>query len=463
MEALALLFQGLPFVVAAVLGLAPPLLVRWLYGSFGAGAGLIVLALLQETLLPGLGGIQIGISLNLMDFVTLIIVPATLLRLARKPEARVYSPALLVLLAVVAVNFVQGLGTYGAGAGNAARSDVYGLAALTYAMTFPGDKKCVETLVRALLWTASALFAIACVRWVAVAFQIDAMLPESGSFQPRGASVWRVIVSNDALVLAQVAVIGWFHAGGITALRCWRMFALPLLAAVIFLQHRSTWVAALAAVFMAIATSRRHDGATRHWTVASLLAFVVAVVAVIGSVGGGVSQDVEGSLDDAVALRGTAGERLGGWKQLIIKWAGDGPRSLALGHPYGVSEERYTDEGFGARKVTYQAHNYYVTLLTGRGLIGLAAYLALWWQVCSGLYRATHASLGAPEAAILLTLLAAQAAYYLTYGTDTFQSLILGTGLACAAATRRNTIHPEAEQATAPQPRRIDAGGAPTA
>lgn len=450
MDGIALFFQGLPFAFAALLGLVPPLIVRWVYSSFGAGAGFIALGLLQQTLLPGLGPIQLGVSLYLMDFVTLIIVTATLLRLARLPEARVHSPALLVLIAVVAVNLAQGLAVYGVGGGNAARADVYGLAALTYAMTFQGSRQQVETLVRALLWVAAALFAIACVRWIAVAFQIDAILPASGSFQPQGHSVWRVIVSNEALILAQVAVIGWFFAAAVAPLRRWRMLALPLMAAVVFLQHRSTWVAAMAAVLVAVVAARQAGGAARHWSVVGLLAFVVAVAAGLGNVGGGVSEDVEASLDSAVALQGTAHARLVGWKQLIGRWAGGGPRSWALGQPYGVSQERYADEGFGARKVSFQAHNYYVTLLTGRGLIGLAAYLALWWQVCGGLYRAARADARAPEAAILLCLLAAQAAYYLTYGTDTFQTLILGTGLAYVAARRRNAMLAQAEQAVTP-------------
>lgn len=437
MDALALFFQGLPYFVAGALGLLLPLLARWVYSSFAAGCGLIVIGLLQQTLLPGGDGINLGVTLYFMDMVTLIVAPVTLLRLAWISEARAHSPALLALLAVVAVNILAGLPTYGAGAGNAARADVYSLTALTYAMTFPADKRRIETLVRVLLWAASALFAIACFRWYAVAFQVAALLPESGSFQPAGHSVWRVIVSNEALVLVQAAVIGWFYGGSIAALRGWRLPALVLTICVIVLQHRSTWVAMLAAVAVAVAAMPRGEAAKRRSALVGLIAFVLAAVGAIVSIGGGVTRDVETSMDNAVELQGTAGARLYGWKELVEKWAGGGPRSLALGQTYGTGNERYVSAGFGARKIEFQAHNYYVTVLTSLGLVGFGAYLALWWQVGSGLYRAARSTAPAPEAALLLTLLAAQAAYYLTYGTDFLQALILGTGLSCVAARRR--------------------------
>lgn len=442
MEAIVLLLQGLPFVVAALLGLAPPLLAIWLYRSFGAGLGMFMVGLLLATLFPGLTGFNLGVQLYYMDLVTLIISLVTLLRLLRIPEARAYNYPLLTIAGVAAINLAQGLLTYGAAAGDAARADVYSLVALTYAMTFPADPQRIRTLVRALLWTGATLFAIACFRWIAVGFQIDALLPPSGSFQPRGHSVWRVIVSNETLLLSQLAIVGWFFSSKVPALRHWRLFSIVLLAAVIVLQHRSTWVALLAGGIVAMLLVGSFGSAGRARAIAGLLAAVAAATITVALSGGSLGHDIEGSLDDAVELKGTANARLWGWRQLVVNWAGDGPRALAIGRPYGHSNERYASDEFGARKVAFQAHNYYVTVLTGLGLVGLAAYLGLWWQVCKGLFLAARSDLGSPDAAVLVTLLAAQAAYYLTYGTDYFQALILGTSLSYVAARRRSAAAP---------------------
>lgn len=437
MSSLELFFVALPYVLVLGLGLVPPLLAIWFYRSFGAGVALFIVGLLLDMLLPGLRGLDFGVQLYFMDLVTLIISLVTALRLLTIPEARAYNFALLMFAGVVAINLAQGLPTYGATAGVAARADVYSLVALTYAMTFPADAQRIRTLVRALLWASSALFAIACLRWIAVGFQIDALLPPSGSFQPRGHSVWRVIVSNETLILAQIAVVGWFFGSRFDVLRRWRLLSIVLLAAVVVLQHRSTWAALLAASIVAILLVGSFGTAHRAWTLAGLLALVAAISIGVALGGGGLGRDIEGSLDDAVELKGTAADRLGSWRQLVLNWAGDGPRALALGRPYGHSDERYVSDDFGARKIAYQAHNYYVTVLTGLGLVGFAAYLTLWWQVCRRLFVAARGNLDAPEAALLLTLLAAQAAYYLTYGTDYVQALILGTGLSYVAAKRR--------------------------
>lgn len=440
MTALDLFFQGLPFVLMVLLGLVPPILAVWLYRSFGAGAGFFVAGLLLDILLPGLRGLDVGVQLYFMDFVTLIVSLVTLLRLLTIVEARAHNLALVAFAAVIAINLAVGLPTYGSTAGVAARADVYSLVALCYAMTFPANAQRIGILVRTLLWAVSILFAIACVRWVAVGFQIDALLPPSGSFQPRGHSVWRVIVSNEALLLAQIGVVGWFFGSVFAPLRRWRLPAVVLIGAVIVLQHRSTWVALIAASLVAMMLLRTSEASgQRVWTTAGLLAAVAAISITVALGGGGLGRDLESSIDDAVELSGTAGERLGSWRQLVLSWAGDGPRSLALGRPYGRNEEHYTSDELGARKVAYQAHNYYVTVLTGLGLVGFAAYLTLWWQVFKGLFVAARSDSREPEAAVLLTLLVAQAAYYLTYGTDYVQALVLGAGLSFVRARQRRS------------------------
>ena len=433
-EFLSYFFQSLPYAIAAALGILPPLLGIWIYRNYGAGLGVFVFAMLINAWLPNTVALDLGVRLYLMDLITLLMVPVVLLRLAFVRQARVHSLALYAFIAIVAINLAQGLLQFRSQAGVTARPDVYSLVALTYAMTFPADAQRVNTLMRALLWAVGGLFALVCFRWLAVGFQIDALLPRSGSFQPRGHSVWRVIISSETLLLAQIAVVGGFFAHSVPALRRWRALAWVLLISVVVLQHRSTWVALLAAIVAAVGLMFGRDSNARRVTFALLLVGAVGVAMVVGGAGGNVSEDVERSAGDAVELKGTAAERLGNWRQLVLKWSGGGARTLALGVPFGTNTVHYASDDLSARKIAYQAHNYYVTVLTELGSLGLAAYLLIWFQVLRGLLIAVREH--GDTAALLFTLLAAQAAYYLTYGTDYVQALILGTALSYVAARK---------------------------
>ena len=71
------------------------------------------------------------------------------------------------------------------------------------------------------------------------------------------------------------------------------------------------------------------------------------------------------------------------------------------------------------------------------GLAGLFAFLAVVWYVARGLYRRCASAVGDPVAEVLLTLLLMQLAYYVPYGTDYLQSVVLGLCIAYVAGHER--------------------------
>ena len=169
--------------------------------------------------------------------------------------------------------------------------------------------------------------------------------------------------------------------------------------------------------------------------VVGLVVLVAGAASLVGG-GRGVGGDIAKSAGDAVAMRGTAGERLGSWRQLVKDWADKGPRAWTIGVPFGTSLARYTSDDRAARRIEYQPHNYFVEVLVTQGVVGLAAMLWAYglalraaWQGCR------HHELSEWSRWLLL-LLACQLTYFLTYGVAYMQTLALGAALALAARLR---------------------------
>jgi O-Antigen ligase len=431
MTSLQLLFFSFPFAVALAVGLLAPLLAVVTYRHIGVGAGLMALTFCLNATFPGLaqGGIQVGIRLDITDLVALLLIPVTLLRFALSPDHRVRSPAFYVFLAVLTLNVAHGLVVFKAAAGAAARPEIYAAVAAGYVSTFPLDRQALRSLLRVLLAAVGWLVLLALYRWLIVAFDVRELLPASGSFQPAGHSVWRVIISSETLLLAELAVLVWFFGKRSQLLQGWQLAALPLLAMVLVLQHRSTWLAAIVAMVVAMLALRRAGGQVVGRALPFMVVLVVVAAAVVVLGRGGAGGEVAQSAADAVAMRGTAAARLTSWQQLVKNWAGSGPRSIVLGNPAGTTYERFTSEDPGAREVRFQAHNYYVTVLTTHGLVCFAAFLTLLGSLAWRLLQAVRLPGEGDVAGVLLVMLAGQFAYYLTYGTDYMQWLFLGAAL----------------------------------
>ena len=424
-------FVSAPYVVALLLGLVLPLLVALAYRRFAVGAGLLGAVFCLNAALPELAreGFRLGITLYPADFVALMLMAVVGVRLVAHPELRPRSVALWVMVVVLVVNTLHGLAVNGAGGGNGARGDVYAFTAALYAMTFKFEPAQLRSLLRVLGAVALLMVLLAVYRWGVTAMDVRDLLPSSGSFQPAGHSKWRVIVSSEALVLAELAVLCWYFAGPGQPLKGWQLAAPLLLVMVGFLQHRSTWVALLMAILAATLAGRARRAAQTL-----LLVGVMGILGVGALVfgGGDVASDVQKSAAEAVQLKGTAAERLGSWRQLVKNWAGSGTRGVLIGQPTGTVLERYASDELGARRLSYQAHNYYVTVLTAHGAVGFAAFLVLLAQLLVRLYRVTRQPQHQTAAGVLLVLVVAQCGYYLTYGTDYLQWMALGVALAFA-------------------------------
>jgi O-antigen ligase len=199
-----------------------------------------------------------------------------------------------------------------------------------------------------------------------------------------------------------------------------------LLAATLFLQHRSVWLATIVGVLMSLLLARTQRAPL--WQQFALLLLVG--VAVMGSLqfGGFAADQVEASAAHAIAGEGTVSARFSNWRASIEKWAGEGPRAIAMGSELGADPTRTVENEDGTKlRIKFFAHNQYVTTLTDFGIIGLAATLWIYGHVLSGLWRlCRRAEEDAALSAVLLVLVAMQLTFYVAYGIDFTQYLVMG-------------------------------------
>lgn len=439
LSALALLLAAVPFVVALLLGLGLPLLAIGLYRHFAAGLWFMVLILGVDAVFFSSVRLYLGINVYMADlgYGLLALVAGLRWLLAREVPRR--HGAWLLLVALFALGLALGLVANGTRAGVQARDLFYSLVAASYFMSFEIDGRRMRQLVQAAVVLAVVLLLVTAYRWLVFALDIRELLPPAGGWNPDGGD-WRVIPSHEALLLAQVLVMGLFfaHLGGGAAVARW--IAPLVFAAVVVLQHRSVWIAGLIGVVAALAlVPRMRSSAPAQWAALVLVVTLTLLPLALSDRLSGLGGELRRSAVTAVTGQGTVHSRLQDWRQTVREWAQSGPRVWAIGHGFGRDNTRTTFTESGERRtIRFGAHNHYVAMLTDTGLLGLTAFGLLAAGTLLGLYRRARA--GDAPASLLFVWLLMQLAYYVPYGTDPWQHALLGLAVAYLATQRRPLV-----------------------
>ncbi|MEC5218594.1 hypothetical protein RCH09_003568 [Actimicrobium sp. GrIS 1.19] len=433
MEIISYILMGAPYLFMALCGVLVPALLVLCYSRFWIGLVMVCSIFIIDTLTLGEGGFNLGINFYYADiFLGLLSVAAGLRLVFAVDFPNRYWPW-LAFCGLILVSLGTGLISFGSIAGVQARAYFYFMAASLYAMSFTMTEARLRQIFSAFAISAFLLIGIAIYRWIVYYTPIPSLLPPGGSYNVDGAI--RVIYSYSALVLAQVLIGGVFFAAASPGFTIARLFSPFLLAAVLALQHRSVWLAAIVGILVRLLLGNSKSGSTSSQLI--LLVSIAAVTAVplaFNSSLSGVSEQVGSSASRAFSGSGTGGERLQSWGEIVKNWYGAGVRSIVIGQSFGTDNSRYVKDGQGlTRKINYVAHNLYVQTLFNTGLLGLLAYLAANWFVISGLYKLSRDGRGGIEAEVLLVLMAMQLTYYIPYGVDYLQGFLFGAALAYVA------------------------------
>ena len=427
------LVLAITFLFMFAMGLLVPALLVLSYSRFGAGLSLVFGIYIVDALMMGSGTINVGINLFFPDIVLGLIAAVAGLRLIFISELPDQNRAWLCFCTLIVVSLLTGLISFGTAAGVQARAYFYFMVSGLYAMSFTMDEKRLRLVFNALTVSAFVFVLLAFYRWIVYYTPIEELLPPGGIYNVDGAI--RVVYSSNTLVIAQMLVCGLFFAAAARGYAIARFVSPVLLGTVLVLQHRSVWLAAMVGVLVRLLLGNSKSGsAAKQIVLVGAIIAVTAVPLVFSDKLSGVTQQVGASASNVLAGKGTAGERLNSWREIIKNWYTAGPRSILIGQSFGSDNTRYVEDSRGGtRKIDYLAHNFYVQTLFNTGLLGLGAFLLAAWYVMTGLYRICRAGHGGVEAEVLLVLMAMQLAYYIPYGTDYLQSFIFGISLAYVA------------------------------
>jgi O-antigen ligase len=343
-----------------------------------------------------------------------------------------------------------GLMLNGTSAGVSARPAFYAITVGSYALSFPMRSEQIQRLMSALAFAATGLLVLSLYRWSVYLLDIRELLPPEGVYNVDGAM--RVVHSNAALLMAQVAVVAVFFAGSSLVSPWARMVAPALVAATLALQHRSVWLAALVAVLVSLVLARK--ARTSFWQSVALIAGGATVVGVTLVLSPSLRSEVTASAARAVQGQGTVAARVDNWQAVLADWYASGPAVIALGRPPGSDKWRVVQADEGDRYlVTHGTHNHYVDLLQSHGVLGLTLWLWVVGAVVVGLWRhrLTHGADRAAPAALLAMILS-QLVYYVAYNVDYMQIFILCAGLAWVFQRLKGEAPVSAQETPKPVP-----------
>jgi hypothetical protein len=432
-KALGASFTLIPFLAMLIFGLLVPSIVFQIYSKFTLGLVLIFLIYIFDTMLMGAGSFQFGITIYYTDIVLVLISVAAVLRLLFAKDFPLRHPAWLIISVIFFVNLAIGLPTNGSAAGVQARGDFYALAAALYTMSFKMDEKRLQNVFNGLALTAIIFIGLAVYRWVVFYTPITSLLPEGGVYNIDGPM--RVVYSDGALVIAQVLLAGLFYSELARGFAIAKYISYVLLATLLALQHRSVWLATIVGIFarFIIGKSKNSNKSKQLLLLVGVMLLIMIPVLMSDKLSG-VTQQVASSAERGVKGEGTGSARLYNWKATIDKWYNSGLKSILIGPEYGGDRTRLVENSKGeVTKINYGTHNQYVEMLTSYGLVGFIAYIWVTCHLLSSLYRLQLKSDRIELAEYLLLILIIQSTFYVAYGWNYLQTMLIGVSVSYIA------------------------------
>lgn len=390
---------------------------------------------------------SLSLSLSLSDFrisamdaLAAVMATAAIVRVLSHGVRAPVRGLALVLLSLLAVNIARGISDFGLQTAiNSARPTFYFLAALAFAATVPGgwDKGVWKVVVA----TGIALAALAVPFWLSRGLgSAESMVLHNGELVTA-----RPLVAAGALVIVQAAILAiairWPPRG-------WAPYAAVACAgAVLLLQHRTVWVAGIAAAIAAFFGWAHRAGRSGDRLVLAALGVALLLLPLAGWAFSR-SEPLVRSAKEVTYGKSTFTWRETGWRELLE--AHHSPSALAIGEPSGTSYSRRIYR----TQVDASAHDGYLETYLRVGIPGLL--ILLWLGAMLWLRRGRiSASTGLDTQTIGLLLLT-QALFSVTFCLDAIQGIVAGALVAgLAAATER--AHPTAGLrpiAIAPEARR---------
>lgn len=275
------------------------------------------------------------------------------------------------IVALLGFAVAQGVAIFGtASAINEARTSIYLVAAVSWALTVDWAK---QDFVKAALAFG----------WIFVALAMaHLMLFGFGTVDYEGSTTGdakRVLNSAQALALALCAS-ALFFGNDRRRRPLVRFSAVVFTVVIIAAQNRSVWIAIIIGFCAVLALGA--DAGRRQRALGALMLLGLGAVFVLADPLG---DSVTSRLTTAGTATATLDWRVQSWQQLLESWLNLGPVSMGVGEPFGGGLARIVD----GHLTEVSAHSWYVELLLRSGLLGVLLWVTL---IVRGMVRARRAS-----------------------------------------------------------------------
>lgn len=304
-------------------------------------------------------------------------------------------------------------------AGNNLRGLFYFWSSMTYVSSFSFRRGRLVSLIR--IWSAivGLLLAVLAFRWIAelAAWPIAEQWKSVGVWWPR------VLDAPAALVIA-MGVLFCLYMHQRQQGSKWWLPAIPMLIAVVILQHRTVWVAFAGGAVVWLLIQR---GLQKQLLIlASALILLGGIVIRLLSAATPPAREMPETSGFANPL--TFQWRLDLWEETIDQYMVT-PSDIILGVPFGVEREVQVWGG----TVDVSPHNFYLRIAMRTGLLGLVSFLAIFGvlllNIARRLFMREANGQIANELALVVSVFTSQLIYYLAYSPKFEQGLLIGLGI----------------------------------
>ena len=412
--------QSLLYAVTALVGLLTVVVLAVRAPAVFIGLFLVLDVLANSRLLVSLVLSVSGINVGALDVLAAVALTVGLVRLLQQPRTPA-APAIWILVGLLAITWMRGLAEFGLQPSvNGARGELYLVSGLVYAVTAARPPRRSQAL--ALVLAGAVGMAVA---WLG--FALGGIRSATSAIVVNGEVITgRPIFSSSALLVLVASIIGFY----LIRPRGWRVAWLASgLLTVLLLQHRSVWVAALAALAvwgLLAAIQRGHRGVGAA-AVALPFLVLLAVALVLAA-------RTNSALATSATSTGTWTWRLQNWTSTLSFFQARPVADWVTGLPAGTDLVRFVD---GHVVHSISSHSLYLDSLRFAGLIGVLAWLTV--ALAAGRRGRLPLNAMGLDAVLAWPLVTLLLVYGVTYEWPNWVGFLLGVMLATPIATRSST------------------------
>lgn len=401
------------------------------------GVGTVLALFCIETWFVSLPAIKLGLNIYPQDLIFISLSGVGIIRVVLGKNINGGIISWLVFGVIMAISLCLGIFKYGTAAGVDLRPVFYFWSVAIFIASFRIDLQEADKLIKLCLISGGLVLLIVLYRWISDALHLGVPYNHIGA-----GKFLRVLTAGQTYMLAALAIIlAWVVGAGKASVRIACLFV-PFIMAVLLLQHRSVWVATLAAlVFLYIAVPQLRSRFLQY----SFLGIMLITIALVPLyIFGGLDSIIDAlgdSVEEALQSKGsTFTWRLQSTHELFMQWINGGPLVYLIGKPFGSGYERYlVDLG---HTTNYSPHNFYIQLLLRVGLLGTIAVVVAYLIAIYRLWTcrkidSTVTFIGfIPFAAILISSLV----FFYPYGAHFIQGVFLGIAFAIMPRKEKNSV-----------------------